>query len=105
MEPNYEPVFEKKGKKGIIVFGLTAGFKYLPYHGKRIFNMVMGNNENANEYNLMNSFMITGGTVPITYPEISIDQLENLNINDYKNRVIDFINYSASMKICLYIMK
>jgi glycine/D-amino acid oxidase-like deaminating enzyme len=49
-EPNLEPVFERKGDKGIFAFGLTAGFKYMPYHGKRLYYMITKNEEESTKY-------------------------------------------------------
>ena len=39
--PDEEFIFERRGEKGIYAFGLNGrGFKHLPYHGKRILQLI-----------------------------------------------------------------
>jgi len=47
-----EFIFKREGKV-IYAFGLCGrGFKHMPYHGKRVFNLVKGNYDEANKYAL-----------------------------------------------------
>ena len=59
---------------------------------------------------LLNSFTVTGDTIPrttCTYPLITVEQLETLSDIDYDNRVIDYLDYldieSIVMKNMLFI--
>ena len=50
MTPDDEFIFEKKGKT-VYGFGdCGRAFKHLPYHGKRIYHMITGNDKEANKY-------------------------------------------------------
>ena len=50
-----EFIFEKKGKV-VYAFGLSGkGFKFLPYHGKRIYHLLTNNMKEANKYKLEDS--------------------------------------------------
>jgi len=55
VEPGYHTltddhnfIFEVQDK-AIFAFG-GRGFKYMPYHGKRIYHLVLGNLEEGNKY-------------------------------------------------------
>ena len=50
LTPGEEFIFEKRGK-AIYAFGLSGkGFKHLPYHGKRVLNLIQGNQAEADKY-------------------------------------------------------
>ena len=45
-----EMIFQRHGST-IYAFGFNGGgYKYMPYHGRRIYNLVIGNLEEANKY-------------------------------------------------------
>jgi hypothetical protein len=50
LTPKGEFIFERKGKC-IYAFGLSGrGFKHMPYHGKRVMQLVEGDKKSADKY-------------------------------------------------------
>lgn len=48
--PGEEFTFERRDKC-VYAFGLNGrGFKHLPYHGKRIYNLIKGDQKEADKY-------------------------------------------------------
>ena len=55
MSHDDEFIFERKGNT-VYGFGCCGrGFKHMPYHGKRIYNLVVGNQKEADKYKVIKS--------------------------------------------------
>lgn len=52
MSSDDEFIFEKAGEKTIYAFGCNGrGFKHMGFFGKRVYNLITGNESEANKYN------------------------------------------------------
>lgn len=71
MSHNEEFIFERAGDHTIYAFGLSGrGFKHMGYHGKRLYYLTIGNQQEADKYKVKPGHQIGVNIKQYTYPKL-----------------------------------